>query len=259
MEKIDYKQLLDDLNGTRVERPNKEGSGTLSGHAAGEPFEKMVYQMLKSRYGGYVYKQYEYLNELYLKHSKVVSVQDRYDLVQSLTASYLLNRGYKPTENWSPEKMFEEKQNDTADILFHTKGYYELIDVKTHNHAKRSQPPNIISAYKLAMMCKYMIDNKEFDTIGLKYIGIEWKECGNQLVCESACAADLFKAAPDTLYINWAAALQIQQHVVDFDKSWTRGVEEWTVAYLKMFVASAKKRCEAMVSNYIKPFLPYVQ
>ena len=40
-------------------------SGTLSGHAAGEPFDKFVYQILNEKYNN-IFRQYEYLNQLYL-------------------------------------------------------------------------------------------------------------------------------------------------------------------------------------------------
>lgn len=259
MDTIDYKQLLDELKGKIVERPNRVGRGTLSGHAAGEPFEKLVYQMLKAKDGSKIFKQYEYLNDLYLKHPKVISVQDRYDLMHSPTALFLLSRGDKATKEWSPTNIFDEKQGDTADILFHNNGYYELIDVKSHNSSKKSQPPNIISSYKLAKMCTYMIDNNEYGDIGIKYIGITWVEEGDYLRCIGTSFADLFKTEPSTLYINWAAGLQIQQHVGDFDQSWKLGKQKWTVEYLKAFVESAERRCVAMEDNYIKPFLPYIQ
>lgn len=255
---IDYKKLLNELLGQAVERPNKATAGTLSGHAAGEPFEKLVYSILKKEYGNAVFKQYEFLNDLYLKHPKVISVQDRRDLIESPTALFLLSRGDAATKSWTPSNVFEEKQSDTADILFHQTGYYELIDVKTHNRGKKSQPPNIISSYKLAQMCTYMIDNKEYDAIGLHYIGIEWAEAGDKLQCTGTCYADMFKAHPDSLYINWAAGLQIQQHVADFDQTWTGKKEAWAVEYLKTFVESAKRRCKKMEEDYIKPFLPYI-
>lgn len=47
MNKINFRKLITDLGPLRVERPNKSDSGTLSGHAAGEPFEKCVYLRLK--------------------------------------------------------------------------------------------------------------------------------------------------------------------------------------------------------------------
>ena len=40
-------------------------SGTLSGHAAGEPFDKHVYKILGENYNN-IFRQYEYLNHLYL-------------------------------------------------------------------------------------------------------------------------------------------------------------------------------------------------
>lgn len=50
MEKIDYEKLKEYLKGQLVERPNKQINGTLSGHAAGEPFEKCVYHYLFERF-----------------------------------------------------------------------------------------------------------------------------------------------------------------------------------------------------------------
>lgn len=259
MRRINYNAVLEEMKGTTVERPNKVGAGTLSGHAAGEPFEKSVYHHLKTHYPKSVFKQYEYLNDLYLKNPKVISVEDRYALLDSPTVLYLLNRGDKATREWSPNNVFEEKQNDTADILFYENGYYDLIDVKTRNVSKSAQAPNIISAYKLAKTCANMIDNGEFDNMGVNYIEIDWVEHEDTLECVDAHYGDLFKANPDTLYINWAAAMQIQFHVSDLDQSWKRSREEWAHEYIKVFVASAQHRCQRMHDIYIKPFLKYIE
>lgn len=86
---------------------------------------------------------------------------------------FMLSRGDKATKEWSPENIFEEKQNDTADILYHENGYYDIIDVKTRNTSKNSMPPNIISAYKLAKMCALMIDNEEYENINIDYVEID--------------------------------------------------------------------------------------
>ena len=136
MKKVDYKAILKEMKGTSVERPNRTNAGTLSGHAAGEPFEKSVYQHLKKNYPTAIFKQFEFLNDLYLKHPKVISVEDRYALLDSPTALFLLSRGDKATRDWSPQHIFEEKQNDTADILYYANGYYDLIDVKHAISAK---------------------------------------------------------------------------------------------------------------------------
>lgn len=42
MGRVDFARLVSEITGQTVERPNKAGAGTLSGHAAGEPFEKLV-------------------------------------------------------------------------------------------------------------------------------------------------------------------------------------------------------------------------
>lgn len=258
MTKIDYRLLTANLKGHTVVRPNKANAGTLSGHAAGEPFEKEVYHYLKSAYPSIIYKQYEFLNDIYRRNPQVISVQDRYALFNSPTALFLLSRGDKATREWSPEAMFEEKQNDTADILCHDGGFYELIDVKTRNIGKTAQPPNIISAYKLARTCAVMLDNNEFDTIGIHYVEVDWAEDGDNLRCTDVHHGDLFKARPESLYINWAAAMQVQFHVRDLDQSWTGSMEEWARGYLAVFVASAQRRCDKMREMYITPFLKYL-
>ena len=119
MKKVDYKAIIQEMKDTTVERPNKANLGTLSGHAAGEPFEKSVYHHLKEKYPKAIFKQFEYLNDLYLKHPKVITVEERYALLNSPTALFLLSRGDKATRDWTPQNIFEEKQNDTADILYY--------------------------------------------------------------------------------------------------------------------------------------------
>ena len=249
MKRVDYNDILKKMKGE---------VGTLSGHAAGEPFEKKVYMYLKQKYPTSIFKQFEFLNDLYLRHPKVITIEDRYALLNSPTALFLLSRGDKATREWTPQNIFEEKQNDTADILYYADNYYELIDVKTRNINKNAQPPNIISAYKLAKACANMIDNKEYTNIGINYIEIDWKEDKDKLKCTNAHWGDLFKAIPESLYINWAAAMQIQFHVADLDQSWKGTREEWAREYIKVFVESARHRVKKMEATYITPFLKYI-
>lgn len=256
---IDFPQLVSKMKDLRVERPNKASSGTLSGHAAGEPFEKCVYHNLKAKYPDKIFKQYEYLNDIYLRHPKHITLEQRYALFNSPTVLFLISRGEKATRDWSPTNIFEEKQNDTADILYCDSGFYDLIDVKTRNKSKNAMPPNIISAYKLAQMCALMIDNEEYDTINIDYIEIDWVEDEDTLKSVGAHHGDLFKTDPEKLYINWAAAMQIQFHVCDLDQSWTQSKEMWARQYLNVFVKSAEHRCERMKEKYITPFLKYIK
>ena len=255
MIRIDFSDLINSIKGLTVDRPNKSSSGTLSGHAAGEPFEKTVYHILKEKYSNLIFKQYEYLNDIYLRNPKHITLSQRRELFDSPTALFLFSRGDKATRQWSPEHIFEEKQDDTADILFHEDGFFNIIDVKTRNMSKSAQAPNIISAYKLAKTCALMIDNEEFDNIGIDYIEVDWIEEGDVLIATNAHHGDVFKADPNTLYINWSAAMQIQFHVNELDQSWSGSREEWAYSYLKAFVLSAEARCQKMRDSYITPFL----
>jgi type II restriction enzyme len=253
--KVDYNALINRLIGTSVPKPL---SGTLSGHAAGEPFDKHVNRLLKNEYPNRVFRQYEYLNYLFTKNPDSVGVEARNALFKSPTLMFLLSRGKNATDKWSIENPFEEKQNDTADILVVDNDFYEIIDIKTRNISKKAQPPNIISAYKLAQTCAKMIDNKEFDTFDINYIEIDWELRGEELVCIDAHHKKLFKTKATELYINWAAAMQIQFRVSDLRQDFKGSREEWAREFLKHFVEQAKKRAEDMIEKFVKPFEKYL-
>ncbi|MEE3619122.1 HincII family type II restriction endonuclease [Actinobacillus pleuropneumoniae] len=250
-----YNEINNELVGKTVPKPT---SGTLSGHAAGEPFEKLVYAFLKRKLPDYTYKQYEYLNELYKKNPTVIGHKARMALFNSPTLLFLLSRGKEATNKWSIENPFEEKQNDTADILLVKDSFYELLDVKTRNISKSAQSPNIISAYKLAQTCAQMIDNEEYDLFDINYLEIDWVLKNNELICQSTYFAELFKSMPSDLYINWAAAMQIQFDVRDLEQKFVGRREEWARAYLKHFVQEAKKRADDMITRFVKPFEGYI-
>ena len=63
---INYSALIRQLKGKRVPRPNRIENGTLSGHAAGDPFEQETYRILKKTYLCEIFKQHEFLNDLFL-------------------------------------------------------------------------------------------------------------------------------------------------------------------------------------------------
>ena len=257
MKRIDYEDLLMQMKGLIVESPYIVTSDILSNVSIGQPFETYIYQFLKQKWPHSIFKQHEYIKDIYLKHPKIISTEARRALYDSPTILYvLIERG----NEWNdlPENIFQEKQNDTADIVFYDNGYYDLIDVKTRNRNKDAQAPNIISAYKLAKTCACMIDNDEFDNLSINYIEIDWVENGNQLECVDAHYGNLFKAHPNTLYINWAAAMQIQFHVCDLDQTWEGTHKEWAKEYIRVFVESAKHRCQRMQDMYITPFLKYL-
>lgn len=252
---VNYKQLIKKVKGTSVPKPL---SGTLSGHAAGEPFDKHVYNEIKKQLPNNTFRQYEYLNDLYSKNAETIGVKARQELFNSPTVMFLLNRGDEATKKWSIENPFDEKQDDTADILVVKKGFYEIIDIKTRNLAKAAQPPNIISSFKLARMCAIMIDNQEFSKLSINYFEVDWELEKDKLICKDAHFISLFKATPNSLYINWAAAMQIQFHVCNLDQKFNGTVEQWAKEYLKHFVAQVYRRSEYMIEKYAKPFEKYI-
>lgn len=253
---VDFESLLELMKGSTVPRPL---SGTLSGHAAGEPFDKAVYANLKRLYPSKIFRQYEYLNFLYTRHLDVVGAENREKLIRSPTLMFLLSRGKDATDKWSVDNPFEEKQNDTADILMVDGDRFDIIDVKTRNIAKSAQPPNIISAYKLAQTSAHMLDNEEFDNFTIDYFEVDWRLEGSLLVCKDTHHANLFAADPRSIYINWAAAMQIQFHVVDCDQSFTKNREDWAREYLLHFVSEARERTEYMRKKFVDPFLKYIE
>lgn len=250
---LDY--LSKELKGTTVPKPL---SGTLSGHAAGEPFDKKVYKVVKSHYPQETYRQFEYLNKLYLDNPSVTTVQDRHNLIPTSALRYLLNRGVTSTKNWSPTHPFGEKQNDTADILLVKDSFYNILDVKTFNILKNGQPPNIISALKLANMCAFMIDSNNYSSHDITYIELSWELKRDKLICSTVEIRELFKANPNQLYINWAAAMQIQFHVARLKKNYTRHVKNWCREYLLTFTNQAQLRADKMVRDFVEPFKKYL-
>lgn len=253
---INIQSLKSDLLNTTVPKPV---SGTLSGHAAGDPFDKHVFKFIKEKYSSEAFRQYEYLNKLYLDNPNVLSDIHRLSLLKPPAVAFLLNRGLQTTREWTFDSQFEEKQNDTADILVVKDNFFNIIDVKTFCIAKNGQPPNIISAYKLAKMCALMIKDNDFSSHDITYIGIVWKLVDDKLICTDVSIKELFKTDPAHLYINWAAAMQVQFHVSSLDQSYIGSVQQWCRDYLSTFVKQAHNRADTMIKKFVDPFQSFLK
>ena len=132
-----------------------------------------------------------------------------------------------------------------------------MIDIKTRNLSKNAQAPNIISAFKLAQLCAIMLDNKEYDSFSISYFEVDWLLEEDKLVCKDAHFVNIFKSIPENLYINWAAAMQIQFHVCNLDQDFKGTIEGWTKTYLKYFITQVYRRSRYMIEKYAKPFEKY--
>ena len=104
-----------------------------------------------------------------------------------------------------------------------------------------------------------MLDNKEFDNFTINYFEIDWLLENDKLICKDAFFGCLFNANPTDLYINWAAAMQIQFHVCDLDQTFKGKRKQWAKEYLKHFVTQAKKRADDMITKFVKPFEKYIK
>ena len=244
------KKYFDELANLKINKPQ----GQLSGHNSGEPFCDEIYNFLKKKNNNNIFKQYEYLNQLLKQNSSKKTAQERLELFKG-TFGFIINRGKTSLDKWTPEVMFEEKQNDTADILFIDDKVNTIIDVKTKNISKKGQPPNIISAYKMAHIAESIINNNDGDKIDINYIGIDWELNGNFLDLKEIVIRDLFKITPEKIYINWAAALQIQFDVSTIDQNYTKSKKDWASDYLKTYIKSVQNRKEKLDKNFMKPFL----
>jgi type II restriction enzyme len=248
----DYSILKDDLQilvGQSVTKPG----GTLAGHAAGLPFEKLVHERLVSTFSSRAMRHFEFLNQVLNRHERD-TVTERINAFGPKSLQGLLCRGKQQMADWTSSSQFEEKQNDTAEsiicsdqIFDSKKSHLLLLDVKTYNSAKQGQPPNIISAGKLSEALASALEEGgvRFDVV---YVGVSWTVEGQTLLGNEISVVSLFKMDPK-LYVNWAAAEQIQfhPHLAKQDFIGTR--EEWAKQFLEHFVSSLEKRIGKQVAR----------
>lgn len=227
----DIEKVAESLVGSKVEKPK----GTLAGHAAGLPFERLVHEKITSQFPGKAYRQFEFLNRVFLGHPQTSSTELQ-QLLGPPSLRVLLSRGAGATKDWSPQNQFVEKQNDTAETIIQPKELYtpgdrlSFLDVKTHNVKQNGQPPNIMSAEKLARALHAALEEGEilFDFI---YLGIDWVIDGGYLVAESSRVISMFKINRMP-YINWTAAQQLQFHMNKVDQDFEGSSQEWARQYL---------------------------
>jgi hypothetical protein len=251
---MDFSVLKHELINSMVQRPNK--SGELSGHAAGEPFSDLVFSILINA-GVNVKKQHDLLNEI-LIHLRTHSKENRLNAINSKSLREVLWKG-RINKSWSITNQFDYKQSDFADMLvLMPDGRIHIFDVKTSNIRKKAQPPNIMSALRLAGICKSMLDTNEYEKVRISYIGISWLEEGDFLICKDVNFVDMLKITPSKLYINFTAALQIQFKLEDVDQSFFGTPKEWCLQYLIHYIESHKRRTETFYHNNVKPFIEVI-
>ena len=244
----DLSKALADLKGASVKRPN----GTLAGHAAGLPFERVVHERLEKAFPRRTYRHFELLNKILESHPECQEANNRLELLGPPSLQYLLKRGKKAMNGWTTSNRFIEKQNDTAETVILPTSKIEicptssvptiLVDVKTQDEQKKAQPPNIISAVKVANTCCLSLGSENFLPFDIAYVGIKWSAGSKDLVLKDISVVSLTRIKPATIYINWAAAQQIQFHPFDVDTSFRGTRKEWAQEYLEVFCEQLERR-----------------
>ncbi len=241
----DFSALKEDLNalvGSTVPKP----AGTLAGHAAGLPFENLVHKRLVAKFRGRAMRHFEFLNDVLGRHEDE-NLTLRLAAFGPKSLQGLLCRGKEKMAAWKSSAPFEEKQNDTAESIIcsdsvfdSTSSHLLLLDVKTFNTSKHGQPPNIISAGKLSEALASALEEGElrFDIV---YVGVSWAVEGSTLKANEISVISLFKMDPK-LYINWAAAEQVQFHPHLAQQDFSGSREQWAREFLEHFVRSLDRR-----------------
>jgi hypothetical protein len=260
MKTFNLQFLLESLPENTVPRP----AAGLAGHAVGELFDKLVETSIHAKFPDRTYRSFELLNEVFRADPSARTSEERLALLGPPALGTLLRRGGQVLRDWTPENPLEEKQNDTADIvvlpteeLDLSLSPVHLVDVKSAQTARPAQPPNIISARKIAAMCKSMLDTANFTSHDFTYVGIYWEPEGDLLRINRAALCELFLIPPESLYINWSAALQIQFHVQDVRQDYDKDVEGWCRDFLHYLLLSAERRQLKFSQDYVEPFKQY--
>lgn len=230
-------------------KPNQETSG----HRIATPLEEEVYDALSKVYPGLTFKQHEAVNK-YLSENVVQGrVPDGFVFGNEAIDS-LVNPGKKALSSW-PEELVPGKQSDTADIvLFSDSSLFEgsaafLIDVKSHDLGKSDQPPNIMSARKLAKVAEICLSKNIDPNFSLYYIDLGYRKKDAGVVVEDVRMVDMMKIPPldynnkgKPMYINWAAALQVQFRPSEVSQNFELSQKEWLAVFIKNYTSQKRDR-----------------
>ena len=134
-------------------------SESLEAGSKQELHENIIYDELKNKFNDKIFKNYELLNFLYennpaqyhMINESIYFNQKHWDLLSS-----------KNQLKVSINSQFEEKQSDTADIIYFDNPVI-ILDVNLNQLKKRATSKHNIF-YKLAECCKIMLESEDFDS-----------------------------------------------------------------------------------------------
>lgn len=224
-----------------------------SGHRIATPLEEEVYDALSKTYPGLAFKQHEAVNEYLSQAVTRDKVSDDF-IFGNEAIDYLVNPGNKALSHW-PEELVPGKQSDTADIvLFSDSSLFDgsaafLIDVKSHDLGKSDQPPNIMSARKLAKVAEICLSKNIDPNFSLYYIDLGYRKKDAGVVVEDVRMVDMMKIPPldyngkgKPLYINWSAAIQVQFRPSEVSQDFELSQKDWLAIFMKNYTSQKRDR-----------------
>lgn len=224
-----------------------------SGHRIATPLEEEVYDALSKTYPGLAFKQHEAVN-VYLSQAVTRDKVSDDFIFGNEAIDYLVNPGKKALSHW-PEELVPGKQSDTADIvLFSDSSLFDgsaafLIDVKSHDLGKSDQPPNIMSARKLAKVAEICLSKNIDPNFSLYYIDLGYRKKDAGVVVEDVRMVDMMKIPPldyngkgKPLYINWSAAIQVQFRPSEVSQDFELSQKDWLAIFMKNYTSQKRDR-----------------
>lgn len=238
---------LRDIEGQTL--PHIQGAGT-SGHSIGSRVEDHVYRSLLNKPDMQnLHTAPGLLNDLFKANPMATTFQARNALLGQAPRDYLFGRSENATKAWTPQKKFQVKQNDTADLILLSgslnniqNAHLASLDVKSVRvgaDIKKGQAPNIISSTKLFKATAALTKKNRQPDFSFVYVAVRWElnAADQQIKLLDTKLVDLFKIPPKDIYINWTAGTQIQFHPESVSQSYEGDPLSWCKEYQREFIA----------------------
>jgi len=214
-----FDKVIKDNDSTKIEGIVDE---TAYGHLAGTPIEEWVRSNLSTflTYRSYYPNQFleDCFNEIGKNKNEITA------FLENTWWGTLLATG-KQIEEFIESGKISRWQQEGADIVvfygnnvLKDSGKVILINVKSHESTRDSRPPNIMSAQRLLVFIKHILNTNpdSINEINLFFIGVDYENKGVKSFVNSIHIKDLYRLDLDQLpQINFDAAIQIQWNVKD--------------------------------------------
>ena len=154
------------------------------------------------------------------------------------------------------------KQEDTPDLVIDEE-IIIFLNIKSHNTAKMSRPPNIMSANKILNLFDWIAAQPDADrnlileNVQILFVGVSWYEQQDQIIFQDINIRNFFCLDLSQIStINFDAAIQIQWHVADMvelDSPLPR------LDFIREFVEMFNQRWESFIHRRNQSYLRKTQ